>query len=484
MKAGRRPAIVWFTNDLRLGDHAALTAACASGRPVIACYVANTDLGAAAPGAASRWWLHHSLGRLARRFARHGGRLVLRRGPMAETLRGIASSCNAAEIHASRSFEPSLAATQAALRVELGHDDIRLELHPGALLVEPTGLRTQAGRPYRVFTPFWRACTQEYSPQVPLPPPAKMVFSEASLESESLEAWNLLPRKPNWALGFAEQWDPGEQGAHRRLGVFLADDLAAYATARDRPDQDSTSRLSPHLHFGEISPRQVWHAVRTESQARALPLRSTETFLKEIGWREFSHHLLWHWPGIHEAPFRPEFSGFPWRDDDAALRAWQRGQTGFPFVDAGMRQLWATGWMHNRVRMVVASFLVKDLLIHWARGAAWFWDTLVDADLANNSASWQWVAGSGADAAPYFRVFNPASQGRKFDPHGVYVRRWVPELARLPAPYIHDPSAAPAEELRKARVVLGETYPWPIVEHKRARERALAAYSVVKNRSA
>jgi deoxyribodipyrimidine photo-lyase len=334
-------------------------------------------------------------------------------------------------------------------------------------------VKTGGDGPFKVFTPFWRAASSALEPGEVLAAPKGVPAPDAWPNSDALGSWKLLPVKPNWAKGFAPAWTPGEAGARARLAAFVEGPLGRYAAGRDLPAEQNTSRLSPHLRFGEVSPRQVWHALQVARQARGAE-KNVDKFLSEIGWREFSYHLLYHFPTLPEANFRPGFDAFPWREDEAALRAWSRGNTGYPIVDAGMRELWATGTMHNRVRMVAASFLIKHLLIHWRRGADWFWDTLVDADLANNSASWQWVAGSGADAAPYFRIFNPVLQGEKFDPNGDYVRRWVPELEGCDARFVHRPWAAPDFAALK--------YTAPIVDHEKARARALAAFAAISGR--
>jgi deoxyribodipyrimidine photo-lyase len=341
------------------------------------------------------------------------------------------------------------------------------------LLFEP-----EAVKPYRVFTPFWKACLAADAPRAPLPAPKRMSFAEA--RSARLEDFELLPTTPDWAEGLRQSWKPGEASARARLGAFIDRQLADYAEGRNRMDMDATSRLSPHLHFGEVSPNQAWHAVVHAASGNAHLQRGAEAYLRELGWREFSYHLLHHFPSMPSEPLRPEFADFPWREDSAALATWRKGATGYPIVDAAMRELWRTGYMHNRARMIAASFLVKHLLIPWQRGADWFLDTLVDADLANNSASWQWVAGCGADAAPYFRIFNPVLQGAKFDANGDYVRRWVPELAALPASDIHAPWQAPPLALAEAGVILGNTYPYPIVDHAKARARALGAFATIR----
>jgi deoxyribodipyrimidine photo-lyase len=467
------PVLLWFRQDLRLTDNPALAAALASVRPVVPVFVLDRETpGAWAPGGAARWWLHHSLAALAASLAGRGSRLVLRRGRAAEAIPRLVEQTGAAAVYASRLYEPWARASDAAVAAALKQRAVPIHGANAALLFEPWTVQTQAGGPFGVYTPFSRACFAAGPPPQPTRAPPRVAAPDRFPPSDRLEDWSLLPTKPDWAGGLRETWTPGETAAQARLDRFVAGHLAEYDALRNRPDLDATSGLSPHLHWGEISPRQVWHAAEAAGAPRG---RSTETFLKELLWREFSYHLLWHRPEMPEQPLKPAFADFPWRNDAKALRAWQRGRTGYPIVDAGMRQLWHTGWMHNRVRMIVASFLIKHLLLPWQEGEAWFWDTLVDADLAANSASWQWVAGSGADAAPYFRIFNPLLQGARFDPDGAYVRRWVPELARLPAALIHAPWQATPLELQDAGVTLGRSYPAPIVDHSAARARALAA---------
>jgi deoxyribodipyrimidine photo-lyase len=346
--------------------------------------------------------------------------------------------------------------------------------------MEPWRIKTRQGEPYKVFTPFWKALRAAMPPDRPLAAPEHVRGVMSGPESDRLDDWGLLPTMPDWAGGLREAWTPGEAGARARLEAFLEEGLDRYADGRDRPDRSGTSRLSPHLHFGEVSPRQAWHGALGAQASRDLPERQVGAFLRELGWREFCLHLLHHWPRLPVQAWRSDFAAFAWAEDRAGLSAWQAGRTGYPIVDAGMRELWRTGWMHNRVRMVAASFLVKHLLIPWQDGEAWFWDTLVDADLASNAANWQWVAGSGADAAPYFRIFNPVLQGRRFDPDGAYVRQWVPELGRLPANHVHAPWEAPAAVLEGAGVRLGIDYPHPLVDHKAARKRALAAFDAIR----
>ena len=476
------PIIVWFRRDLRIADNAALSAAVATGRPVLPVFILDDDAaGDRCAGAASRWWLHYSLEALGRSIAELGGTLVLRRGEAGGLLAKIAKESGADAVYCSRSYEPWAAGRERALHDRLESSGIELKRFVGTLMHEPERLTTKAGGPFKVYTAFWRALRQQVDEARPLKAPSKLNAPASIPKSEALASWKLLPTKPDWAAGLRDAWHPGEEGARKRLSSFVSKDLKDYADERNRPDHASTSRLSPHLAFGEVSPRQCWFAARAANGRLEGADTGCETFLKELAWREFSAHLLHHWPHFPEKPFREEFAAFPWSKSKAHLKAWQRGQTGYPIVDAGMRELWATGWMHNRVRMIVASFLIKDLMLPWQDGEQWFWDTLVDADLANNSASWQWVAGSGADAAPYFLIFNPVTQGETFDPEGAYVRRWVPELAKLPPKAIHAPWLASEEVLAKAKVTLGKTYPAPIVDHSEARQAALAAFKGLKS---
>ena len=474
--------IIWFRSDLRLADNAALSAALRCGGPVVAVFVLDEKAaGRWAPGGASRWWLHHSLAALAAGIEKLGGRLILRRGAAADELAEIAEAVEADTVVCSRRYEPWAIRQEGAVRARLARDQRELKRYPGWLLMEPESLATKSGDPYKVYTPFWRALSSTISPERPLAAPKELPRPAKWPRSETLADWKLLPTKPNWATGFEPEWQPGEAGALARLDAFLDAGAGDYAERRNRPDIEGTSRLSPHLAHGEISPRLIWWRVTCVRESNPGQDSGLETFLRELVWREFSSHLLFHFPTLPDAPFRPEFAAFPWRKSASMLKAWQRGRTGFPIVDAGMRELWSTGWMHNRVRMVVASFLIKDLLIPWQEGEAWFWDTLVDADLANNAASWQWVAGSGADAAPYFRVIKPTSQREKFDPDGAYVRRWVPQLAKLPDDLIHRPAEAEPMTLRSAGLSIPRDYPAPMVDHAEARECALAAFKALKS---
>jgi len=471
-----RPVIVWFRDDLRLDDHPALAHAVAIGRPMVALYVLDeVSPGLRRLGGASRWWLHHTLAALGEALARRGCRLHLRRGPSGDVVAGLAEEIDAAEVVWNRRQLPAMTAIDADLKLRLRAEGRAVRSFAGNLLHEPHRVTTASGTGFRVFTPFWRACRAAGIARPPLAAPTAIRGWTGDLDALPLAAFDLLPRRPDWSGGLAATWRPGEAGAGERLRHFLADGLAGYATRRDRPDLDAASRLSPHLRFGEISPARVVAAVAAQVAADPSLAADAEKFVAEIGWREFAFHLAFHFGDLAERNFQARFDGFPWRDDAVLLEAWRRGRTGYPLVDAGMRELWATGTMHNRVRMVVASFLAKHGLIDWREGERWFFDTLVDACPAVNPASWQWVAGSGADAAPWFRIFNPVSQGVKFDPDGAYVRRWVPELAGLPATAIQAPWTAPAAVLAAAGVRLGTSYPPPIVDHAAARARALAA---------
>ncbi len=466
-------AILWFRRNLRLTDNAALLEAVADGKRVLPLYV-HDDLPL---GGASRWWLHHSLTALSAGIRALGGTLLLRRGDPASVIDELIGATGASAVYCSRRFEPEARQQESQLASRLGSRAI-LHICDDSLLRRPGEIATQSGGNYKVFTPYYKASVALGEPDAPRPVPDSLGFAAPPGESEQLENWSLLPTSPDWAGGLRETWRPGEAAAIERLDAITAA-ISGYADGRDRPDLEATSRLSPHLHFGEISPRQVWHGVMGDARQRRLE-DAAEPFIRQLYWRDFSAYLLFHYPSLATEPLREEYGRFPWREDRAAIERWQKGLTGYPIVDAGMRQLWHTGWMHNRVRMIVASLLVKHLLIPWQRGAEWFVDTLVDADMGNNSAGWQWVAGSGTDAAPYFRIFNPISQGQKFDPDGEYVRRWVPELRELPKQYLHEPWSADSATLGSAGLVLGRDYPEPIVEHKLGRERALAAYKAMR----
>jgi deoxyribodipyrimidine photo-lyase len=470
--------ILWFRQDLRLQDNPAVAAAVKNGGPVVPVYILDDAAeGDWPPGAASRWWLHHSLGRLDASLRARGSRLLLAKGESGAVLQKLRKQTGATAVYWSRRYEPTIVARDKNLKAALTAEGVDARSFNAALLFEPHTIQNQSGGPFQVFTPFWRHCLS-----LAVDAPVKLAAGDfagpakwpASLALDNL---GLLPTI-RWDAGLGTTWEPGEEAALKRLKKFTRAGMAGYDAQRNLPGVEGTSSLSPYLHFGEVGPRQVWAAVRARSnESGVFPAdRGSQVFLNEVGWREFAHHLLLHFPQTPGRPLREEFAAFPWQRDVRQLRAWQKGRTGYPIVDAGMRQLWATGWMHNRVRMIVASFLVKHLRISWQEGAAWFWATLVDADLANNTLGWQWSAGCGADAAPYFRVFNPLLQGAKFDPEGNYVRRWVPELANLPAEFIHRPWEAPMDVLAEAGVTLGRTYPQPMVDHGEARAAALAAF--------
>lgn len=450
--------LVWLRQDLRLRDNDALHAAVERAGAVIPVYLwSPEEEGAWPPGAASRWWLHQSLAALDAELRELGSRLVLRRGPALETLRALLHETGATAVYWNRRYEPSARRVGTEVKRALRGDGVEVRSFSGSLLVEPSEFLNQTGRPYQVYTPFMKQLLSRADPSLPHAIPPALRAPPRWPASEPLSALALMPTI-RWYGVIEQSWQPGERGALQRLKRFVDQRLEAYADTRDQPAAPGTSRLSPHLHFGEIGPRQVWAAVRQHPHATK--------FVSELIWREFAYHLLYHFPHAVNQPLREEFVHFPWHGLEG-LDAWQRGVTGVPLVDAGMRELWATGYMHNRVRMVAGSFLVKNLRIPWQEGTRWFWDTLVDADLASNTMSWQWVAGSGADAAPYFRIFNPVLQGRRFDPHGEYVRRWIPELESIEDAHVHAPwlaSSPPAG------------YPAPIVDLDSTRAAALEAY--------
>lgn len=454
-----RPVILWFREDLRLSDHQALWAAAQSGAPVLPVYIHDTAADKAwAAGGARRWWLHHALGALAQSIENSGGTLYIFKGSAAEALKRLAEISQASGLYWSRRYAPHQIAQDRMIKADFAE---RLEVRsfPGRLLYEPWEVQTGSGDAYRVFTPFWKAALRHPPSVTPLPIPRVSWWrageAEGALEALPLSALRLCPQSPNWAENFQTHWQPGEEGAQKALATFIDGVVEDYAAKRDIPAGQTTSRLSPYLQSGEISPRQVWAALQ-RAEAIGTPQKSLTKFAAELGWREFSYHLLFHNPRMLDQEFNPRFAGFSWGYDAADFARWCQGQTGYPLVDAGMRELWQTGWMHNRVRMVAASFLVKHLMMDWRHGMRWFWDTLVDADIASNTASWQWIAGSGADAAPYFRIFNPSLQAKTYDPEGRYIMRYVPE------------AGSASGNVR------------PMVDHSFARTRALAAFEALK----
>jgi len=447
------------------------------GQPVIPVFIyEESGEGKWSYGGASKWWLHHALKDLADELERYNLQLILRNGDSGDEIRRLLKETGASAVFWSRRYEPAVIERDKKIKQGLTDDGFEAMSFNASLLFEPWEIKNKSRKPFQVFTPYWKHCLTKDTP-APVDVDLRAAKRPSSWpKSLELKQLNLLP-KISWDKGFYEAWTPTTAAARQRLGKLAANNASGYTANRDRPDMDATSRLSPYLHFGQIGPREIFEAFHRHD---ASGTKGGRKFLSEVGWREFSHHLLYHFPHTPEEPLREEFNHFPWDMDEGRLRAWQKGLTGYPIVDAGMRQLWATGWMHNRVRMVVASLLVKHLLIPWQEGARWFWDTLVDADLANNTQGWQWSGGCGADAAPYFRVFNPILQGKKFDPNGDYVREWVPELKAVDTHIIHEPWEGKDDQM--GGVKIGEDYPEPIVDHKGGRNRALQAYEQFKNK--
>jgi deoxyribodipyrimidine photo-lyase len=468
-------SLVWLRRDLRLADQPALHAAVERGQPVIPVYIhAPEEEAPWQPGSASNWWLHYSLERLASALATRGSRLTLRQGPSLDTLRQLAKETGADAVFWNRLYEPAVIRRDRDIKQVLRAEGWVVSSFNAALLNEPWCVRSATGDPYKVFSPFWKACKRIGIDAPVLPQPANLPSPASWPETETLASFRLLPRIP-WDEGLARTWTPGEAGALQRLEAFLDEAVTRYGEMREIPAEPGTSRLSPHLHFGEISPRQIVRALREAGHDPESG--GAEHFVREVGWREFAHHLLFHFPHTSEEPLNPKFARFPWRESADDLRAWQQGRTGIPIVDAAMRELWQTGWMHNRSRMIVASLLTKNLRMHWLHGARWFWDTLVDADLASNTLGWQWAAGCGADAAPYFRIFNPVRQGQRFDPDGRYVRRYVPELQRVPDSGIHAPGGQGGKPVDRR---LRPDYPDPVVDLQQSRQAALDAFSELR----
>ena len=478
----KKQVIVWFQEDLRLDDNPALFHALRDSERILPLYIYDTARAESfAYGGAAKWFLHHALDALSSRLKNKGAHLHICRGDPLEVLPRLCKACGIDAVYQNELYQPYTRQRDQELSKILSQQDVGFESFAGRLLHDPDKIKTKGGDPYRVFTPFWRACTETNIDPHIFPCP-ETINALSIRGGETLESLKLLPTAPNWASGFEGEWDVSEKGARGRLQAFLETGVTGYKDKRNFPALPHTSKLSPYLQWGLISPGQIWQAVQDWALAHGKTGdKDVVHFLSEVGWREFSYHLLYHFPDLPHKNLNSRFDEFPWGEPDPkVLNAWQRGQTGYPLIDAGMRELWATGWMHNRVRMVVASFLVKHLLIHWHHGEKWFWDTLVDADLASNSASWQWVAGCGADAAPYFRVFNPILQSKKFDPKGEYIRKWVPEIADLPDEYIHEPWTVPSDIFNPSKFKVGRDYPLPIVDHDKGRIRALEAYDKVK----
>ena len=469
--------ILWFRRDLRVDDNPALQEALAACETVLPVYIDDHPTVTHWPdGAASRWWLHHSLTALHHRLAAMDSTLVLRSGDAHSALESLCRATGATAVFWNRRYEPAGRDHDTALKASLTASGIDTQSSNGSLLNEPWTVLTGGGTPYRVFTPYWKRARQQVEACTPLPAPATLPLPGNVPESPSIESLQLLP-SIDWDDGLEATWTPGTEGARARLATFLGGPIEDYADGRNLPGSEGVSRLSPHLHFGEMSVREVWQQVHDCVPAGD----GRETFLAELGWREFAHYVLYHFPHTADEPMNEKYAAFDWNDDETLIEAWRRGRTGVPIVDAGMRQLWTSGWMHNRVRMVVASFLVKNIRAHWLHGARWFWDTLVDADLPANSLGWQWSAGCGADAAPYFRVFNPVRQGERFDPAGDYVRRWVPEIAAVPDKYVHAPWTLPEKLHDVVGFTPGRDYPHPIVDLKQSREAALAAFRALQD---
>ena len=480
---GNKPlALVWFRDDLRVTDHPALTAALAKGYTILPVYIDERGTPLLRPlGGASMVWLHHALHALHSELVKRGSTLLIQRGNAFSVLKSLIKSTGAQALYWSRRYGEPERAIDAEIKNFARESGLDVESYNANLLVEPWQVTTKTGQPMKVFTPFWRAARALGEPTPPLPAPKTIPtpdLADITVKPLALDTLKLLPKKPDWTRSMMPHWTISESGAWTRLKHFLEHGLKGYAEDRNRPDQDNISRLSPYLRFGMISPRQVWHAAAAAIASHRSPAsdKDLSTFQSELGWREFSYHLLFHNPDLARRNYQSRFDNFPWIENESHLTAWQDGLTGYPIVDAGMRELWQTGFMHNRVRMIAASFLIKHLMLDWRKGEDWFWDTLFDADYASNPASWQWVAGSGADAAPYFRIFNPILQGERFDPKGAYVRHYIPEIAALPDDVIHKPWTASPSLLSHCKVKLGHDYPYPLIDHSKGRDRALDAF--------
>lgn len=467
-------AIVWFRQDLRLSDNPALFEACSKHSHVMPLYI--LDRKNSALGGAQAWWLHHSLNALQKSLdTQLGLKLILRQGDPLEIISALINLFSIKDVYWNRCYEPRVIERDKKIKAILEKGGIGVKSFNANLFNEPWTIRNKKGDFFKMFTPYWKTARSTLFPQ----PVQEITTPPAGIEavSDNILDWKLLPSL-NWAAQFSHFWTPGEEGAQQRLAEFINRHLDRYKINRDFPEKNATSRLSAHLHFGELSPQSILRALKHAKNNPLCDLKSVEHFLSELGWREFSYYLLYHFPTLPYKNFRDDFDAFPWQNDQALLACWQKGKTGYPIIDAGMRELWATGYMHNRVRMIVASFLTKGLFIDWRLGADWFSDTLVDADLANNSASWQWVAGCGVDAAPYFRIFNPVLQSKKFDANGTYIRRWVPELHSLTNDVIHAPWETPNSKAIYTKI----NYPKPIIQHSEARIQALHYYNQLKKK--
>lgn len=470
--------LLWFCSDLRLDDNAALASALKRNEPIYPVYIwSPEDEGNWPMGGASQWWLHHALRSLGDALEACGLKLIIREGSAKEVLKRLLQETQSTAVFWNRRYWPNLIKRDTAIKAFLKDQGIEAQSFNSSLLHEPFDVKNKTGKPFQVFTPFWKHCLALDKESAVKLEWRKLVTPNKWPKSERINVLNLLPNI-KWDKSFYDEWDPTLEGAEKSLKLFTKKIVEDYKTLRDFPAKPGTSRLSPYLRFGQVGPRQIWNVV---SQSSACKTKGAQVFLSEVGWREFAYHLVYHFPATPEKPLRPNFLKFPWKKNKKQLKAWQKGQTGYPIIDAGMRQLWQTGWMHNRVRMIVGSFLVKNLLQPWQEGASWFWDTLVDADLASNTLGWQWVGGCGADAAPYFRIFNPVLQGEKFDPDGNYVKQFVPELKQVPAKFIHKPWEASSEVLSAWNVKLGKDYPAPIVDLRETRDRALDAYNAIKS---
>lgn len=475
-----KPIIVWMRHDLRLEDNPALYHAAYNKTPIIPVFIYDPKSMDRDYGAAQKWWLHHALNSLRDDFKKHNVNLLIREGDSQEILEGLIKETDAAGVYWNRFYEKWQMDRDAQIKKELRSRDLDIHSFQAHLLFEPWQIESGSGHHYKVFTPYYKKCLEKADLiDEPLPVPNSMISASDDLKLGTIDDLNFLP-EIRWDKKLQDDWDISEKAAHARLSHFFKKGLKNYIDGRDCPSIDGTSHMSPYLRWGMISPRTIWHETKSNAGSNDIPNNQAEFFLREVMWREFTHHLLYYHPDMKSVPIQDKFKDFPWQKNKEFLKAWQKGNTGYPMVDAGMRQLWQTGWMHNRVRMIVGSLLVKHLLISWEEGESWFWDCLVDADPANNTAGWQWIGGCGADAAPYFRIFNPMTQGDKFDAYA-YVRKYVPEIANLPDKYLFSPWEADQTLLQKHKVKLGETYPRPVIEHKEGREQALAAFEKIKN---